>query len=119
MPGGRPSSYSESMLEKAKDYLVNYQTNHGDEVPTVFGLSGVLGVARSTIYEWDNVEFSDTLEAINAKQAQVLCNKGLTGDFNPTIAKLMLHNQGLTDKITNEHTGGVTVVAMDATDEKI
>ena len=103
---GQPTKYSEAMLAKAKDYLENYDNEeYGDKVPTVFALVGVLKVNRSTIYAWSNnpdfSEFSDTLDAINAEQAKVLCNSGLDGTFNATIAKLMLHNQGLTDKTDN------------------
>ena len=103
---GRPTDYSEEMLAKANDYLENYDNEeYGDKVPTVFALVGVLGVSRSTIYKWGGdpelKAFSDTLDAINAEQAKVLCNSGLDGTFNATIAKLMLHNQGLTDKTDN------------------
>ena len=108
---GRPTSYSEEMLAKAQHYLENYDSEeYGDQVPTVFGLVAVLKVSRSTIYKWGSdpelTAFSDTLEAINAKQAQVLCNKGLDGTYNATIAKLMLHNQGLSDK-TDQTLSGV------------
>ena len=96
---GRPSKFAES-LKKAKEYLMGGYETVGDVVPSVAGLACYLGISRSTAQEYakENSEFSGTLEAIKTLQENKLINKGLTGDFNPTITKLMLANHGYSDK---------------------
>lgn len=90
------------MVAKAKEYAAKYD---GDEVPTIAGLACLLGVAKSTIYKWgdEDKEFSDTLDALQAKQEQVLISKGLNSSFNSTITKLMLANHGYSEKTQVEH----------------
>lgn len=93
----RPTDYSEEVLIKTREYI------DGDAiVPTVAGLSGHLGVARSTIYDWasqeDKKEFSDIIESLLSKQEEQLIAKGLSGKFNPTITKLILTKHGYSDK---------------------
>ncbi|WP_334468197.1 DNA-packaging protein [Arsenophonus sp. PmNCSU2021_1] len=96
---GRPSKLAMS-LEKAKDYLNGEYKTVGDVVPSVAGLACYLGISRSTAQEYakENQEFSGTLEAIKTIQENSLINKGLTGEFNPTIIKLMLSNHGYAEK---------------------
>ena len=69
---------------------------HCEVIPTIEGLSVYLNVSRSTVYKWkgDNAEFSDILEDLMARQAKELFSNGLTGDFNPTITKLILTKHG-------------------------
>ncbi|MBT0725422.1 hypothetical protein HH682_13535 [Rosenbergiella sp. S61] len=106
---GRPSKLAES-IEKAKEYLMGGFEAVGDVVPSVAGLACYLGISRSTAQEYakDNVEFSGTLEAIKTLQENKLINKGLIGDFNATITKLMLANHGYSDKaeIDNKSSDG-------------
>lgn len=108
MPAGRPTKYNEEILEKAKEYLLNYE-EIGDMIPSVAGLSLHLDICRDTIYDWDGQEdkkeFSYILKQINAKQHQVLVNKGLTNDFNSAITKLVLGKHGYHDKQQQEVTG--------------
>jgi hypothetical protein len=106
----RPTKYSKSILAKAAGYIETYE-QHGDAIPSIEGLSVVLGVNRSTIYEWrtEHKEFSDMLESLLSAQARKLMNGGLTGDFQPTIAKLVLAKHGYHDKQDTEISGGVEV----------
>jgi len=101
MAVGRPTKYNKDILIKSKEYLDSY-AELGDPVPTIAGLACELNVSRGTLYEWGNEEgkeaFSDILEAIMAKQERVLAGKGLTGDFNPNITKMMLTKHGYSDK---------------------
>src|SRR5699024_3693607 len=80
-------------------YLTDYPSN-GDIVPTVAGLSVYLDIAKSSIYKYrdESDRFSDTLERIESLQESKLVNGGLLGDFNATIAKLMLSNHGYSEK---------------------
>ncbi len=58
-----------------------------------------LHVNRDTLYEWEkaNKEFSDIMGELRAIQADRLVNKGLSGDYNPTIAKVLLTKHGYRD----------------------
>lgn len=101
MPGGRPTSYSEEILEKARNYADNYK-EHGDVVPSVAGLAVHLGISRETIYDWSSQEskkeFSDIVKGVMSRQELELMSGGLSGKFNPTIAKLMMTKHGYSDK---------------------
>ena len=96
---GRPSKLADS-LEKAKEYLLGGYETVGDVVPSVAGMACYLGISRSRAYEYakQSTEFKDTLEHINTMQERGLINKGLNGEFNATITKLMLANHGYSDK---------------------
>lgn len=108
MPTGRPTDYSQKIVDKAKEYIEDYETQ-GDMIPSVEGLSAFIGIARPTIYKWakeeDKQEFIDTLEALQAKQKRVLLNKGLANEFNSNITKLALGNHGMSEKNQTELTG--------------
>ena len=66
------------------------------------GLARVIGISRQTIYSWSEEAgkkpFSDILEQIQEEQMRVLVNKGLSGEFNSNITKLVLGKHGLSDK---------------------
>lgn len=96
---GRPSELAEC-LEKAREYLNGGYESVGEVIPNIAGLACYLGKARSTVYEYaeKSKEFSDILEAILSLQESKLLNNGLKGDFNSTIAKLILTKHGYTDK---------------------
>jgi hypothetical protein len=108
MAAGRPSTYTDEMLLKADSYLTEWESL-GDMIPSVEGLAEFIERARSTIYKWDSEddkpEISDILELINEKQKKILINKGLSGDFNSNITKLVLGKHGLSEKINQELTG--------------
>ena len=104
----RPTKYNQKLLEAAKDYLINFEAQ-GDAVPTIAGLSLVLDVRRETLHEWakdeDKAELSNTLAKIKQKQESILIGKGLKGEFNSTITKLMLCNHGYSEKQQQEISG--------------
>lgn len=71
------------------------------KLPTIEGFGRFIGVPRRTIYEWrdKHIEFSHTLDKILIEQQERLINKGLAGDYNPTIAKLILSsNHGMAER---------------------
>lgn len=103
------------MLVKAQEYLANshdvYDEKTHDvnvDLPTFEGLAIHLGVHRDTLYDWETkyAEFSDILERLKQFQAKSLINKGLSGKYNPTIAKLILSKHGYADKQEIDHTSG-------------
>lgn len=124
MAGGRPTDYSEEVVQRVQEYLDLFKNPSKDQlekIPTIEGLSGYLNIARSTLYDWRGQEgkeqFSDIFDKLLSAQANVLINKGLTGEFMPTITKVMLtkhgYREGL-DQTTNDKDlpvpimGGVT-----------
>lgn len=106
MAGGRPTTYSKTKLRLANEYIDDY-ASCGDVAPTCAGLACELKVAERTLYGWGekHPEFMQTLKRLQAKQKRVLENQGLNGNFNPTIAKLMLANHGYTEKTQTELVG--------------
>jgi len=98
---GRPTKYTEENLEKARDYIDNFQ-NFEDVIPSHIGLALHLGIRTQTCYAWaaqpEKKLFSDMLDEITKKQHQILISKGLSGDFNSNICKLVLSKHGYHDK---------------------
>lgn len=97
MAGGRPPEYSPKKLKAAKAFAetakkMALSDKQGKAPPKIAELALVLGVARSTIYEWKRLhpEFSDTIEDIQSAAEIMLVDNGLGGTYNPTITKLML-----------------------------
>lgn len=114
----RPTDYNKDIVKKVKQYLEDSVDDEiqqtigmsakGTElfknkvivnIPTIEGLAVYLSVHRDTIYEWEKEykEFSDILAKLRAKQATELINKGLSGDYNSTIAKVLLTKHGYRD----------------------
>lgn len=97
----------------------------GDDLPTIEGLGLRLRVSRDTIYRWaeENDHFALMVELLMMKQSNQLQQRGVKGDYNSTIAKLLLTKHGYADKseTDNKHTGEVKVevvnYAPDSTDE--
>ena len=108
-PVGRPSKYTPELLAKAKQYEANHKVAGEDEVlPTIEGLAIYVGIHRKTIYEWlhddDKQDFSDIVETVLAKQAKTLISKGLTGDFNSAITKVILSKHNYSERQELDHT---------------
>lgn len=97
----RPTKLNDEILQQAKDYIDNYDS-YGDAIPSAMGMAKVLKVNESTLYEWakvDRLGFSKILETCKDRQRQVLINKGLKGDFNAAITKLVLGKHGYHDRV--------------------
>lgn len=113
---GRPSELAET-LEKAKEYLYGGYEAVGEAIPSIAGLACYAGKARNTIREYakQDSDFSTTYEAILSLQESRALNKGLTGEFNATITKLILANHGYSDKQELAHSspdGTMTPVSI-------
>lgn len=120
--GGRPTLYNEDILNKTKEYISSCQDKEIEQekkegwvtyktkvkLPTIEGLAVYLEVSRDSLYEWAKVhkEFSYILENLRAEQADRLINSGLSGDYNPTITKVLLTKHGYVDKAEQDITSG-------------
>lgn len=114
MSAGRPTEYKPEYCEQVEVYLMECEdtlTERGKlqvKLPTTDGFARFLGVARSSLYLWEKAhpEFSDALDKVRNEQQERLLNMGLSGDYNPTIAKLVLSsNHGMkerSDQTTND-----------------
>lgn len=104
---GRPTKYDESILEKAQEYIDSCEDS-GREVnlPTLEGLAYHLKVHKDTIQEWRKVheDFSVLMGDLLAKQAKRLVNSGLSGRYNPTIAKVLLTKHGYREGVETDIT---------------
>jgi hypothetical protein len=102
----RPTDYKPEIVAQARFYLENLPED--EPMHSVEGLSDFLQIARSTIYKWKDEEgkeeFSDIYEQILTKQGKQLLGKGITGEFNPTITKVMLTKHGYRDAIDTDVT---------------
>lgn len=119
----RPTILTEELKERARLYIeqcedeeTEYHKTRGEKsdgyerivkvkLPSIEGLALYIDVARSTLYLWKDVdqEFSDIIDKLQEKQANMLINKGLSGDYNPTIAKVLLTKHGYREG--TEHSG--------------
>lgn len=106
MEVGRPTKYEEEYINKVDDYLAENQDEFENnklkvKLPTVEGFAMYIGVNKTTLYEWEKryENFSNALEKIRVEQKKRLLNSGLSGEYNSTIAKLILSsNHGMSDK---------------------
>jgi hypothetical protein len=93
---------SENGYEKI-DYVLRVN------LPTIEGFARFIGVNKTTLYEWDKKypDFSNSLDKIRIEQQTRLINEGLAGNYNPTIAKLILSsNHGMREKTEQDITTG-------------
>lgn len=116
---GRPTDFNEQILTDAWSYIQDFANDEIKEqklkvnLPSIEGLALYLEISRSTLYLWqkEHKDFSDIIEVLQQKQAQVLMNNGLSGNYNPTIAKVLLTKHGYTDKQEieqkTEHSGSI------------
>lgn len=125
---GRPTKLTLDLIGKAEEYLklctdadrpvdetLEPQPHGGAlkrekrlivKLPTKGGLAKYLGVSRDSLYEWakNDDKFSDIMEQLGSEQEDRLINFGLSGDYNPTIAKVLLTKHGYHDKVESEIT---------------
>jgi hypothetical protein len=110
MTRGRPDEFKKEYIEKVDEYLETQQDEEFDIVkssgkggetyerkikvrlPTVEGFALFLDVSKRVLYDWEkkHPSFLHALNKIRTEQKKRLVNMGLSGDYNPTIAKLIL-----------------------------
>jgi|SRR5690606_16367134 len=100
---GRPTKYNAEMQAQADAYVLRWA--EVDAVPSRVGLCCWLGISKPTSFEWEREypEFSATLKNIDTLQERTAVNKGILGEFNSTIVKLVLANHGYSDKVQQDN----------------
>jgi len=125
MPAGRPTDYKEVFIGKVDTYIEENQDvweefhkTRGDKsdsyerivkvnLPSREGFAKYIGTTRQTVDNWSKEHngFFDALAKIDAEQKQRLIQEGLAGNYNSTIAKLVLSsNHGMAEKTETDHT---------------
>ncbi len=120
MKPGRPSEYSDDVLNQVDLYLSKckdkkytfhktvglksdtYEQRITVNLPSIEGFAKFLGVSRKTLYNWrdEHSDFAEKLDDILAEQQRRLVNNGLSGDYNSTISKLILSsNHGMRERV--------------------
>ncbi len=125
----RPVEYNEEVVVRVQSYLdacvdeqyqllktdgdksTSYENKVRVRLPTIEGLALYLKIHKDTVYEWEKTysEFSDVIGELRHRQAQALINNGLSGDYNPTIAKVLLSKHGYKEEVRTEteHSGSI------------
>jgi len=108
MAGGRPTKYTEELIEKAPGYIDAWE-DLGDFIPSQAGLADYLEISIACVENWgrdkNKVEFLRVLDQIERRQRRILLNNGLSGVFNSAITKLVLTKHGYRDEKKSELTG--------------
>ena len=97
---GRPTKLTNEVMAKAEEYINTY-SDYNHAFPSIVGLSFILNVSRSSVNLWatKNSRFSDILEKIKEKAELVAWQKGLMGDYNANLVKLLLGKFGYSDRV--------------------
>lgn len=133
---GRPTTYREEYLTRIDEYLeqnkdeythliksetergyTTYENKLRVNLPSKEKYAKWLGVAIQSMYEWEkkHPNFSEALKKILVEQKHRLIDMGLSGDYNSTIAKLMLsHNHGMHEKTEQENTNNNINIEVDS-----
>lgn len=104
----RPTKYKkeynkkvDAYLKKTKDSFTADNKLSKVDLPTIGGFARYIDVPERTLYDWRDAhaEFSQSLAKIVQEQKKRLLNMGLSGEYNSTIAKLVLSsNHGMSEK---------------------
>jgi len=96
------NAYKTEMLTTAQDYLETYEEKYSHAIPSISGLALVLGVTRRTLQRWCKDDrhpaLCRILDQVKAIQKVVVLEKGLKGEFNSTLCKLVLSQHGMHDQ---------------------
>lgn len=139
MAGGRPTKYKKEYIKAVYDYVDScvdtedefhklrgikmdgYDRIKKINIPTIEGFSLDSKIPIQTLYLWGEAhpEFRSALDDLKREQKRRLFQGGLSGEYNPLIAKLILAaNHGMSDKVEQEITHHLPKPILDFLDEK-
>ena len=99
---GRPPEYKEKYIDVVDEYL---EQEKG--LPKLESLALYIGVVKKTLNNWGekNPKFLLALEKVKLFSKVDLIDKGLTGEYNSAIVKLILSaNHGMSETNKVDHT---------------
>lgn len=122
----RPTIYGENILLKTAEYIAGCKDFEIENklikvnLPTIEGLARFLDINKTTIYAWrkEKEEFSNLIDGLLEEQATRLVNGGLTGSYNPTIAKVLLSKHGYREGIEQMGKDGKDLIPETLTPEE-
>lgn len=126
MKMGRPTKYNKKILALTREYIdscedetyqvpkfegdkgTSYETKIRVRIPSIEGLAYTIKVDKGTIQEWRKIhpDFSRLIGELLSKQARALIDKGLSGEYNSTIAKVLLAKHSYRDAADVDVTSG-------------
>jgi hypothetical protein len=136
---GRPTSYDPAFIDKIDEYLAQckdiedeFHKTRGEKsdsyerlvrvkLPSRDGFSLFINVSRDSLHQWskDYPDFSDALDDIDRAQKIALLDNGLSGTYNPTIAKLGLSaNHGMREGTDLTSNGKEIKIGFDSAFQK-
>lgn len=111
---GRPTKYDDSFIDKVEEYLKQAIDKYemvmiGDKMvsqlvvnlPSIEGFCIWADIGISTLYLWKEKypDFMEALRDIETAQKNVIMQKGISGQYNSTIGKLILSsNHGMRER---------------------
>lgn len=100
---GRPVEYTDDVVNKVNEYSLICEQEK--KLPTRAGLSLYIGINKKTLWEWEKryEQLSNALAKFDNLQEDEVLQKGLKGEYNSNIAKLILSNHGYSDKQQTEN----------------
>lgn len=129
MPAGRPTTYDPKYCEEIIAYFDQpaFEQSTDDRgrlivnprpLPTKERFAHMIGVHTDTLVEWSKVhpEFAAAYKRAGQLQCEALCNGGLMGAYEKTLAIFLLkNNHGMADKVEQK----VTTSAEEMSDEEL
>jgi hypothetical protein len=106
-PVGRPTKYTPAKVKEALSYLETFNSEYGHAIPSIIGMSMVLKLDDTTLYDWakqEDNEFSRILPRCKKLQEFQLVQGGLKSELNSNIVKLALGKHGYSDKVDTTNT---------------
>lgn len=108
-PPGRPSKFQNDIEQVVEEYLskecvdvFNPRTRRFNvNLPSVEGFALYLRMSRDTLYALakKHESYQRALDRVKSHQQTRLINQGLAGNYNPSIASLMLRvNHGMAER---------------------
>lgn len=120
---GRPLELTPFIKEVAKHYTENYK-DYDDLIPSIAGLSIVVGVNRATLKDWRNrgvdEEFTNIYDNLMAEQERTLLRGGLSKQFSGAITAMILTKHGYANKTDlTSSDGSMTPQAVTAIERRV
>ncbi len=113
----RTNEYIKQAVDGWERYYVNnikkktFVNKFNVKLPSLAGLANYLDTTKKVLLEWGSKyeEFRNLLDKIQILQEERLLNKGISGEYNSNIAKLILTKHGYSDKQEVEHSGSISL----------